>query len=161
MEETINRLYVGGDRDYEKLQGRAGWSFLRTCKEGPGGHRSLLGYTTLGAPKGANYLWIRRGNVMALNLLDLDDPAYISEEMVKKGLEFIDERLNAGDKVLVACNAGHSRGPSMALMYMRRIGELPDGFRNGYRIFKTLYPKYDPGQGMLHFVKSHYNALKG
>lgn len=49
----------------------------------------------------------------------------------------------------------------MALMFMRRIGELPDGFRNGYRIFKTLYPKYDPGQGLLQFTKSHYNALKG
>lgn len=105
MEEVINRLYVGGDKDYERLQSRPGWSFLRCCKEGPGGHRALLGYHTLAAPKGANYLWVRRGNVMALNLLDLDDPAYISEEMIKKGLDFIEERLNAGDKVLVACNA--------------------------------------------------------
>lgn len=161
MEEIVNRLWVGGDKDYEKLQGRAGWSFLRTCKEGPGGHRAILGYNTLGAPKDKNYLWVRRGNLMALNLLDLDDPNYISEEMIDKGLTFIAERLKAGDKVLVACNAGHSRGPSLAMMYLRSVGELPDSFIRAEKVFRTLYPHYDPAQGIRQFAKSHWHTLKG
>lgn len=161
MEEIISKLYVGGDKDYEKLAGKDGWSFLRCCKEGPGGHRSTLGYTTLGAPKGKEYLVARRGKRLALNLIDLDDPNYISPEMINKGLDFIDERLKAGDKVLVACNQGHSRGPTVAMMYLRRIDELPDNFHSAEKIFRTLYPAYDPGQGMRQFARSYWRSLKG
>lgn len=160
MEEVLDHLWVGGDRDYEKLKDREGWSFLRTCKEGPGGHRFILGYNTLGAPKDKNYLSVRKGNTLALNLLDLDDPNFISTEMINKGLDFIGERLKAGDKVLVACNQGHSRGPSLAFMYLRRIGDLPDVFRQGFKNFKMLYPKYEPGQAILQYIRSHYSELK-
>lgn len=160
MEEVLDRLWVGGDKDYEKVESRAGWSYLRCCKEGPGGHRWILGYNTLGAPKDKNYLWVRRGNLMALNVLDLDDPNYISKEMIDKGLDFIDEHMKAGSKVLVACNQGHSRGPTTAMMYLRRIGELPDSFGRAEKIFRTLYPHYDPGQGMRQFARTNWHLLK-
>ena len=157
--EVYSNLFVGDDTAYEKLKDKSGWSFLRCCKEGPGGHRQLLGYTTLGAPKGPNYLWVKRGKVLALNLLDLDDPSFIDEGMVNKGLDFIDERLKAGDKVLVACNQGRSRGPTMAMMYLRRIHDLPDRFRLAFKIFKGIYHKYDPGQAMEQYAKSHWDSL--
>lgn len=159
MIEIIDNLFVGDDKTYEKIEDKSGWSVLRCCKEGPDGHRQLLGYKTPGAPKGKDYLSVRHKNLLALNMLDIDDPNFFSDEMINHGLDFIEERIKAGDKVLVACNQGRSRGPSMALMYMRRVGELPVGYRNGYRIFKTLYPKYDPGLGIEHYVKSHYNNL--
>jgi hypothetical protein len=160
MDEVIDRLWVGGDKDYERVADRAGWSWLRCCKEGKGGHRAILGYGTLGAPKDKNYLWVRRGNLMALNLLDLDDPNYISTEMIDKGLNFVDERLKAGDKVLIACNQGHSRGPTTTMMYLRRIGELPESFGKSEKIFRTLDHHYDPGQGMRQFAKTNWHLLK-
>lgn len=156
MAEIIDRLYVGGDREYERVQGNAGWSFLRCCKEGLGGHRQLLGYHTLAAPKGANYLWYRKGNILALNVLDLDDPSFISKDMIDQGIAFVQERLDAGDKVLIACNQGHSRGPTITLLYLRTIGEMPHNFIKAERIFRTLYPKYDPGSGMRGFARSHW-----
>lgn len=146
-------LYVGGDKDFEKIAHGSGWSALRCCKYGPGGHQQTLGYTTLAAPKGPNYLWVRKGNLLALNLLDLDDPFFISPEMMQKGLDFIDERLKAGDKILTACNEGRSRGPTTALLYLRRIGEMPYHFVSAERVFKTLYPPFLPGIGMRQFAK--------
>lgn len=160
MEKVVNNLYVGGDADYERLKGKNGWSFLRCCKEGPGGHRDTCGYIGLGAPKGPNYLSILKDELMALNFIDANDPNYIPGEMVSKGLKFVDDRLTAGDKVLVACNAGHSRGPTTAMLYLRSIGDLVGNFIASERIFRTLYPHYDPGIGVRQFARSNWDRFE-
>lgn len=160
MEEVIDRLYVGGDVDYEKLKDKSGWSFIRCCKEGPGGHREMVGYTVLAAPKGPNYLFVKKGDTMSLNFIDPDDPNFIPKEMVVKGIEFIDSRLATGDKVLVACNAGHSRGPATAMLYLRSIGELSGNFISSERIYHTLCRDYDPGIGMRQFARSHWGFFE-
>jgi hypothetical protein len=159
MEEIITRLYVGGDDDYERIKGKAGWSVLRCCKEGPGGHRETVGYKTPGAPKGPKYLSASAGDRMALNYIDPHDPSFIQREMLQKGLEFIDACLRAGDKVLVACNHGHSRGPTTCLMYLRAVGEMPHNFVASERMFRTLYPDYNPGIGMRQFARMHWDEL--
>lgn len=156
MEEILPRLYVGDDEAYEKVKDADGWAFLRACKYGPGGHQETLGYKTLGAPKDDNYLWVKRGNKLALNILDLDDPNFIAPGMVDTALEFIDRNRNAGKKVLVACNHGTSRSPSIVLLYMRSIGELPYSFGMSLRVFRTLYPSYDPGQGIRQYLRIHW-----
>lgn len=165
MEEIIDRLYVGDDADYTRTKDKSNFSFLRCCKEGPSGHRDLAGYRTPGAPKGDHYLLIRKGNTLALNMIDVDDPSFVADEMVKAGLQFIKERLETGDKVLVACNRGHSRGPVMALLYLRSVGELPQPFLKAEHIFRTLYRKYDPGKGTRQWARSHWreyeNILRG
>lgn len=159
--EVITRLYVGNDALYERLKDREGWSWLRCCKYGPGGHKDMLGYTTMAAPKGKDYLFARRGNHMALNLIDSDDPNYIQPDLVNEGLEFIKERMDAGDKVLVACNHGSSRSPTTALMYLRTVGEMPHNFVQSEKVFRTLYPNYDPGQGMRQYARAHWSELNG
>jgi hypothetical protein len=160
MESIIHNLYVGGDSDYEKLNGKGGWSILRTCKEGPGGHRETLGYKTQGAPKGQHYLSVDGRSRRALNFIDPQDPHFIPKEMVERGLEFIHKRLAAGDKVLVACNAGHSRGPTTAMLYLRAIGELAGNFHHSENVMRTLYPGYSPGIGMRTFARQNWDGLK-
>jgi len=152
-------LFVGSDADDEEAQ-KKGYYILSACKDGPYGHRKALGYTTLGAPKGPNYLHVARGKRMVLNLLGLDDPAYISEEVIFPGLRFINKHLKAGEKVLIHCNAGKSRGPSMALMFLRTVGELPDNFRIAEKMFKALYPPYEPNEGITIFARRHWHQLK-
>ena len=160
--EIIKRLFVGDDEAYERLKDKPGWSFLRCCKDGPGGHRQTLGYTTLGAPKGQDYLFVRDSKThMALNLLDHEDPKMIPDEVLDKGIEFIDERMKAGDKVLAACNAGASRSPTIVMMYLRTIGELDQPFNRAKHIFHTLYSKYDPGHGLETHARAKWDELKG
>lgn len=161
MEQIIPNLYVGGDTDYERIEGRVGFSFLRCCKYGPGGHQQTLGYKTLGAPKGPNYLSAAAQSRLALNFIDVDDHNLIPKEMVLKGIRYIDSRVKAGDKVLVACNKGHSRGPITMMLYLRAIGELPGNFHAGERTFRTLYPEYDPGQGARQFARMHWDEFDG
>ena len=158
--EIINRLYIGDDADYEKRKDKPGWSFLRACREGPGGHRDVVGYAGRSAPKDKDYFYARpTENHMALNLIDADEPHYIRDEVIDPALKFIQERLDAGDRVLVACNRGISRSPSIVLLYLRHIKDLPMGSHHGIAQFKKLYPKYSPNTGMLHYVKSNYSRM--
>jgi hypothetical protein len=172
MHKVIDNLYVGGDSDYQRLTAataREGLSVLRCCKEGPDGHREVLSYTTQGAPKGADYLSaykretpgrkVLQTNHLALNFIDPHDPHFIQREMMADGLKFIHERIKAGDRVLVACNAGKSRGPTTAMLYLRSIGELPGNFVASERIFRTLCPSYDPNIGVRQFAKTHWDSF--
>lgn len=160
MESIIPRLYVGNDSAYEHVAGKLDWSVLRCCKEGPGGHRVTLGYTGKAAPDGKHYLFADQVNRRALNFIDAHDPNFVPREMVVKGLEYIDARLKAGDKVLVACNQGGSRGPVTAMLYMRAIGELPYHFAKAEHVFRTLYPNYDPGIGLRTFAQSNWSSFE-
>lgn len=160
MTDIIPNLYVGGDTDYEKVKDKSDWRELRCCKYGPGGHQQSLGYTTLGAPKGPDYLSVVKNSRMALNFIDVADPHLIPIEMVMTGLKYVDSQFRSGHKVLIACNAGHSRGPTTGLLYLRAIGELPGNFIHSERIYRTLYPLYDPGIGARQFAKQNWDTFK-
>ena len=159
-QHIIGNLYVGDDDAYEQVKDLDNWGILRCCKFGPGGHKDTLDYKTNSAPKGANYLSVDQHNRRALNFIDPQDPNFIPLEMIKKGLSFVDERLQAGDKVLVACNSGHSRGPTTAMLYLRAIGELAGNFHFSENIFRTLYPNYSPGIGMRAFASQNGGLFK-
>jgi hypothetical protein len=147
MEQVIDRLWVGSDKDTAEA-GRRGYAHLAAAKDASDGHRVMLGYHTRAAPKDKNYLFARKGDWAAMNLIDAGDPQMIPEEMILQGIAFIQEIMSEGKKILVHCDAGHSRGPTMAMLYMRSVGELPQPFNRAKKIFTTLYPPYDPGHGM-------------
>jgi hypothetical protein len=159
VESVIPHLFVGGDTDYLKVKEKDNWSVLRCAKYGPGGHQDTLGYATLGAPKGPQYLSVDQRGRRALNFIDVQDPNLIPIQMIEKGLEFIDKRLSAGDNVLVACNQGQSRGPITALLYLRAIGDLTGNFIQSEKIFRTLYRHYDPGIGARAFARSNWDTF--
>jgi hypothetical protein len=119
----------------------------------------MLGYTSLGAPKDDNYYFARRGDWMALNLIDVDNPEMIPDKVVDAGLRFIREMMVSGKKIFVHCNAGHSRSPSIVLAYLRTAGEMPTGFIRSEKIFKTLYPPYDPSAGIRAHVRERWQSL--
>ena len=160
--EVIDRLYCGGNETYSRVAGKPGWSWLRCCKEnGPDCHRQVLGYTTLGAPAGPNYLAVQKGHLLSLNMIDVDDMKMYPDELIDDGLEFVNKRYLAGDKVLIACNSGMHRGPTMCLAYLRTIGEMPyASFKYAEHVFKTLYPKYDSGGGIRLKIRSRWVDLK-
>jgi hypothetical protein len=158
MQEVIPRLFVGSDKDVAEAKKR-GYARLTAAKDGPDGHRAILGYTTRGAPKGPNYLFAQDGDHAAMNLLDVDDHEMIPEKMILEGLAFAQQMWREGKKILIHCNAGHSRGPTTALLFMRSIGELPQPFHRAVKIFKTLYPPYNPGHGMTYVAMKMWDEI--
>jgi len=160
LTEIIKNLYVGDKEAYPEAE-RRGFSILAACKDGSEDcHRAVLGYTSLAAPKDANYYFYRSDKKhMALNLIDVDDPEMIPDEVVDAGLKFIKERYDVGDRVLSHCVAGHTRGPSLMLAFLRTIGEMPDSFIAAERKFRTLYPRYDPGVGVRSHIRARWKSL--
>ena len=161
LHEIIKRLYVGDKEAVEPAEKR-GYSILAACKDGsPDCHRAVLGYTSLGAPKDKNYYFVQRDNDhMALNLIDVDDPDMIPAKAVDAGLKFMNDCYDAGKTVLAHCIAGHSRSPIMMFLFLRTIGEMPEGFIRAEKKFRTLYPLYDPGVGMRAHARMRWDELK-
>ena len=92
-------------------------------------------------------------NEMALNMVDANTIMYFPDQMINAGLDFITERLAEGDPILVHCNMGLSRSPSMVFIWMFEHGFLDDKFRYAMPQFKELYPSYCPGNGIYAYVK--------
>ena len=149
---------MGGDKDVPEAKdvGMHGCGAEKTALTG---HRDLLGYTTRAAPKGQNYLFVRKGDHAAMNLIDTDDPELFPKKCFSEGIRFTQEMWSEGKKILVHCNAGHSRGPTMAMLFLRSIGELPQPFNRAEKIFHTLYPPYDPGHGMEFWARKLWDKI--
>lgn len=158
MHNIIEGIYLGGDESVSKAK-ELGFARLACCKDGIDSHRSMLGYTSLGAPKNKSYLVARDGNVMALNLIDVNDPTMIPDECIDAGLHFIKEMQGKGIKLLVHCNAGHSRSPSIVLSYLRAADGMPDSFVAAEKRFRAIYRNYDPGVGMRSHVRERWKSL--
>jgi predicted protein tyrosine phosphatase len=158
MIEIYPRLFVGTQIDYEaRVQQEAGWWVVHACKEPH--HRQLLGYSGRGAPTThPEYLIARRDKRLYLNLVDVDNPDYIAKEIVDATLAFIGEGLKSGERVLVHCNQGESRSPSIGLLYLAaRAGTLPStSLIEAEAKYRTIYPHYNPKAGMRGFLLRHW-----
>jgi predicted protein tyrosine phosphatase len=159
MVEVHPSLFIGTEVDYEtQVASDAGWWVVHACKEPY--HRRLLGYRGQGAPKDhPEYLIARRGRQLYLNLVDANDPNYIPKEIVDAAIVFVDEAIKSGDRVLIHCNLGESRAPSLGLLYLAaRIGSLPrGGLEAAEAEFRLLYPRYNPKGGMRGFLLHHWS----
>jgi predicted protein tyrosine phosphatase len=137
------------------MDGCRGWSIVHACKEPY--HRAALGYTSRGAPKDdPEYLIARRGPRLMLNLVDVDDPQYVRPEIFEAALDFIDNELELGTNVLVHCNQGHSRAPSIAMLWLGRRSLLPDDFEEAEAAFRRIYSDYAPRNGIRSFVEANW-----
>ncbi len=146
MIEVYSKLFVGDELDYErKVSHQTGWATVHACKEPY--HREALGYSSRGAPKDhPEYLVARRGNRLMLNMVDTDSPTFFHKEMLDQALDFIDHMRVSEQNVLVHCNQGESRAPSIALLYMAcRLNALPaDSLEAAEDEFRQIYPRYRP-----------------
>jgi predicted protein tyrosine phosphatase len=159
MIEVHPRLFIGTELDYEsqvRLQG--GWWVVHACKEPY--HRQLLGYASRAAPKThPEYLFARREKKLFLNLVDVDDPNYIPKEIMDEALAFIDDGMRSGDRLLVHCNQGESRSPSIGLLYLAAransisSASLPEAEAD----FRRIYPHYNPKAGMRGFLLRYWS----
>lgn len=161
MHQIAPRLWIGSDDDFAQLdQYGTDWSVLHAAKVPF--HRDFLGYKGNAAPKEhEEYLVARRGNRMALNLIDALDPKYIGKPMIDAAMTFIDEQLAAlkePNAVLVNCNQGHSRAPTLGMLYLAPT--LPEAFEDAEAAFRKTCPSYKPATGIREFAKTHWKTYR-
>lgn len=161
IHQVLPGLWVGDMQDYQAVvqpEGAA-WATVHACKEPY--HREemrKLGFPKPAAPKDhPEYLHMLRGedkSHLILNMIDPPDAKYIPKELIDVSIEFITKWLAEGRKVMVHCNQGNSRAPTIALLFMASKGLLGDlTVENVHEQFKKMWcPSYDPGKGMADFV---------
>jgi len=158
MIEVHTNLFVGDENAYYSFASReSGWAVVHACKEPF--HRQTLGYTGRAVAKThPEYLVARRGDRLILNIVDTDNPDFYSRDMINQSLDFIDEMRSKDMRVLIHCNQGESRSPSIALLYLAtRLKVLPtDSFEAAEKQFRTLYPRYYPKLGIREHIRQNW-----
>lgn len=172
MIEVHQRLWVGNDDDAERLVSARTltrnpgfyqingnlipiWAMVSAAKEPY--HRALVGYTGRGAPKDhPEYYAARRGRHLALNWVDVDDPAWFRMTELREALTHIEAAQRMEIDCLVHCNQGVSRSPALALGWLYTYG--PDewgalSFERAEEKFRGIYPAYDPTAGVREFIR--------
>lgn len=155
--EVTKGLFVGSQEDEAAVHGRPGWFVIHACKEPY--HRQALGYSGRGAPKGhPEYLIAERPGRLILNLVDADNVAFIPKEIIDAALEAIRANLETSS-VLVHCNQGFSRAPTIALLYMARYTDYFRGMTAELAVqkFRKNYPAYAPAGGMADYVRLNWS----
>lgn len=160
MIEVSPRLFVGNQIDYERnVKDKPGWLIVQACKEPY--HRQALGYKGAAGPRDhAEYLFAYRDNRLILNMVDAPKPEFFRDEMIDAALKFISDGLADPDaKVLVHCNQGHSRSPSLALLHLRQTdSDWADcSFEEAEDNFRGIYQSYQPAAGIRGYVEKRWS----
>jgi predicted protein tyrosine phosphatase len=159
MREVAHNLYVGSLKDFQTLADSEvaleGWAIVHAAKEPY--HRKFVGYVSRGAPQdNPEYLSARRGDRLAMNLIDADTMQYVSNQIMDEAVIFVRQKLEEGKKVLIHCNEGCSRAPTLAMLVL--AAQLHPEFSEAVNAFKKRYVDYNPKSGVFEYAKSHWPA---
>ena len=162
MIEIHHNLFIGSEHDYEHtVRHQDGWRVVHACKEPY--HRLALGYSGRAAAKThPEYLIARRGHRLILNLIDVADPAYVRKEIIDAALEFAREGLSGGHRILIHCNHGESRAPTIGLLYLIADTDTIPAVSPEDAIgqFSRIYPPYNPAPGMRGFLRMYFSSYR-
>lgn len=157
MIKVSENLYVGNDEDARHFS-FDDMSFVHACKTS---HQQGVGYTGNLSKDHPLYLVYERGRELFLNLIDAKFPLSpnFGDPIFKSAFDFIDKKIEDME-VLIHCNQGMSRSPSIALAYMAKKDLLPNGsYKEASEQFTKLYPEYNPGAGIAHYLENHWDNI--
>lgn len=123
-------------------------------------HRKAVAYAEKSLPTDhPDYLAAERGHHLYLNLIDPPIPLFKRESFLMF-LAFVDKHIRERP-VVIHCNHGESRAPSLALLYMaKRLGTLPaSSYQLAAVAFRAIGFPYRPGEGIEKFLKDNWDAL--
>ncbi|GAA6169245.1 dual specificity protein phosphatase family protein [Sessilibacter corallicola] len=150
-------IYVGTKEEYPIAE-RKGMKIVCALNRARGyvSHQSIVGWSGRGCDKNnPYYLFKQTDSAIYLNMIDGDDPVYVSDNMINPALEFIKLALENQDQVFIYCSLGESRSPSIALMYLLENGLLAP--ENAIAEFKSrYYSNYSPKSGNLEYIKNRW-----
>jgi hypothetical protein len=157
MFEVYPNLFIGIERECFFTQ-RDDWAVIHACKSPC--HQRALGYRGSLPKDHPNYLVYERGNHLFLNMIDPNEPLFMPPLFVVS-LDFIEQHISKR-KVLIHCNEGLSRSPSLALLYLaKRAGVINEkSYGLAVRDFVKLFPSYRPGRGIALYLELHWKKFK-
>ena len=128
-------------------------------------HRLILGYR----PKKDDPSYVLHispdKQILSANFVDASDPKYYDwnnngVSVFTKILDFID--LHIQKSVLINCNQGISRSPSIALLYLAKRAMVisKESFQSAHQDFTHIYLFYQPQKGIELFLRQNWSLLQ-
>lgn len=152
--KKIHNIYIGGKDDLKDTD--ESWAFVHSCKSS---HQERLGYTR--ADKNSpHYILFEEHKHLYINWVDEPTGQYFKTNTFLYALDFIDKYIKTR-KVLVHCDMGSSRGPTLGFVYLAKRTNFfqKNDFSSALKQFYKFYPYYTPS-GILLFVKEHWNEIQ-
>ena len=156
MKLVHERLYVGAEVDCRNAE--EGWAIIHACKSPC--HQTAVGYRGSLDKSHANYLILEKNRDLYMNIIDPPVPLFKLESFTHF-LEFASRHWSDGMNILIHCNRGESRAPSLAVLLLsKRLGVLnAQSYDVARSQFVETYPGYSPGLGISAFLQGHWGEL--
>jgi hypothetical protein len=154
MQQLLPNLFVGNLEDYQatKKAAKPGeWAYVHATQSvRPAGEREH-----------SDYLILQDKNDLYLSWLDTESFTFepYGPTLFTRVLDFIEERIKT-QKVLVHCDVGESRSPTIALLYLaKRARVITDASFDAARAeFAGRYPNYYPS-GIRIYVRDNWEKI--
>lgn len=156
-------LYCMNEEEYGNLKCSEVPHSALLCAKNPF-HKQIVGYEKNCPKEHKNYLYAYSddGNALALNMIDAKDKKYFSDKMILEGLDFIEHELNKGNSVVVVCNQGESRSPTMCLLYLMLHGDFEKTMTHSeiFTRFKEMCPCWKPNKGISDYTIDFWDRIR-
>lgn len=156
MEKVHERVYVSDGDDCKN--GNKNWAIIHACKSPC--HQKAVGYKGNLNNDHKNYLVLERKYNLYLNIIDPPFPLF-RPILFSSFLSFAIKNWKEERKILIHCNQGESRAPSLALLFLAKGLAVIDNssYESAYLEFEELYPMYDPGEGIQIYFEENWDVL--
>ena len=156
MNKLHESLYIGTELDCRL--GDEELVVVHACKSPC--HQRAVGYRGSLPSSHPNYLVLERDYDLYLNIIDPDKPLFMPP-LFNSFLRFSRFHWDAGREILIHCNQGESRAPSLAMMFLaKHLGVISnESFDKAGEQFQKMYPYYTPGLGIQVYFRQNWHEF--
>lgn len=165
LERGISKLYFCNQEEYEDfiLKPNNNRTSFLLCAKNPF-HKDIVGYDKNCPKDHPEYFYASRPeqHLMALNMIDAPDPKFFNDNMIDDALKFIYDFFTLGNDIIVVCNQGESRSPTMCLMYLMKYGYISKEKTWGEVAYEysKIAPEWNPGAGIGEYCKRFWEKIR-
>lgn len=153
MTEIHPNLYIGSEPDCRN--GNDEMAVVHACKSPC--HQRVVGYRGSLPNTHPNYLVKEDEFNLYLNIIDPPVPLFMPETFTAF-LKFARNHFEEDRSILIHCNQGESRAPSLALMFLaKHVKSISDeSYEAAKNEFVSVFPGYQPGRGIQTYLKNEW-----
>ncbi len=153
--KIFNNLFLGSDHECKTGNFEAIIHACKTC------HQKALNYTKSLPSSHPNYLIFLDKDHLHLNLVDMPrefSPLY-TNPIMKAAIRFIESNISS-KQILIHCNQGMSRSPSIAMLYLAKKSVISKvSYDEAKKDFVKIYNQYLPGNGIEIYMRRNWEQL--
>lgn len=156
MVEVHDRVLVGSEQDCRT--GDSSTAVVHACKSPC--HQRAVGYRGSLPSTHPNYLVLETEFDLFLNIIDPPVPLF-KPELFSVFLAFAGRHWDDGRILLIHCNQGESRAPSLALLFLaKHVGSVAaTSYEEAAHDFRCVFPGYRPGRGIQPYLARNWYGI--